>query len=109
MAPSALTANVGLGRSGLTAVATFAPSTTGLRDLAGNVWEWTSSWFKPYPGFVPYPYDGYSVPWFGHTHRVLRGGSWATSGALCRRTFRNWYDPAFRELPAGLRCAGDLK
>ena len=109
MPPSALTANVGLSHSGVTPVGTFGASTTGLRDLAGNVWEWTASWFNPYPGFEPYPYDGYSVPWFGETHRVLRGGSWATSGPLCRRTFRNWYDPAFRELPAGLRCAGDLK
>ena len=102
------TANVGLSRAGLTAIGSYPPSSAGLHDLAGNCWEWTGSWFEPYPGFSAYPYDGYSVPWFGGTHRVLRGGSWATHGALCRRTFRNWYDPAFRELPAGLRCAGDL-
>ena len=72
-----------------------------------GVWEWTSSWFAPYPGFRAYPYDGYSVPWFG-THRVLRGGSWATSGDLVRPSLRNWYVPEFRELPSGFRCAGDL-
>ena len=70
-----------------------------------GVWEWTSSWFLPYPGFRPYPYEGYSVPWFG-THRVLRGASWATSPSLQRSTLRNWYEPAFRELPSGFRCAG---
>ena len=73
----------------------------------GQVWEWTSSWFEPYPGFRAYPYDGYSTPWFG-THRVLRGGSWATHPRLRRPSFRNWYEPGFREIPAGVRCAGDL-
>lgn len=72
-----------------------------------GVWEWTSSWFLPYPGFRPYPYEGYSTPWFG-THRVLRGGSWATSPDLVRPSLRNWYDPWFREGPTGFRCAGGI-
>jgi iron(II)-dependent oxidoreductase len=72
-----------------------------------GVWEWTSSWFAPYPGFRAYPYEGYSVPWF-HTHRVLRGGSWATSAGLLRPSLRNWYEPGFREIPSGFRCAGEL-
>jgi formylglycine-generating enzyme required for sulfatase activity len=75
-------------------------------DPAG-VWEWTSSWFLPYPGFRPYPYEGYSVPWF-RTHRVLRSASWATAPALVRPTLRNWYDAGFREAPSGFRCAGGL-
>jgi iron(II)-dependent oxidoreductase len=74
---------------------------------SGQVWEWTSSWFEPYPGFSPYPYEGYSAPWFG-THKVLRGGSWATHPRLKRPSFRNWYEPGFREIPAGVRCAGGL-
>lgn len=72
-----------------------------------GVWEWTGSWFTAYPGFRPYPYARYSVPWFG-THRVLRGGSWATSPELARPSFRNWYDPGLREIPSGFRCAGGL-
>jgi formylglycine-generating enzyme required for sulfatase activity len=72
-----------------------------------GVWEWTSSWFLPYPGFRPYPYERYSVPWF-RTHRVLRGGSWATSPELVRPSFRNWYDAGLREIPSGFRCAGGL-
>jgi formylglycine-generating enzyme required for sulfatase activity len=72
-----------------------------------GVWEWTASWFLPYPGFRPYPYEGYSVPWFG-THRVLRGGSWATSPDLVRPSLRNWYEPGLREIPSGFRLAGDL-
>src|SRR5581483_11470082 len=48
-----------------------------LEDV-GRVWEWTSSWFQPYPGFSAHPYDGYSLPYFDQQHCVLRGGSWAT-------------------------------
>ncbi len=101
--PTAATANVEGARLGTTPVGAF-----GHGDLCGNVWEWTSSWFEPYPGFRAYPYEAYSTPWFRATHRVLRGGSWATSGRLCRSSFRNWYEPGFREIPAGFRCAGGI-
>jgi gamma-glutamyl hercynylcysteine S-oxide synthase len=86
------------------------PSEAEWETAAGEpcgVWEWTSSWFLPYPGFRAYPYDGYSTPWF-QTHRVLRGGSWATSPDLLRPSLRNWYEPHFREIPSGFRCAGGL-
>jgi gamma-glutamyl hercynylcysteine S-oxide synthase len=106
-APGPQEANVSGYFRGTTPVGLFPASANGLFDASGNVWEWTSSWFLPYPGFAAYPYDGYSTPWFG-THRVLRGGSWATAPRLCRLTFRNWYEPGFRDLPAGLRCAGSL-
>src|SRR5207249_2914958 len=53
-------------------------SAFGCRQMIGNVWEWTASDFQPYPGFTPDPYREYSEPWFG-THKVLRGGSFATA------------------------------
>jgi iron(II)-dependent oxidoreductase len=56
----------------------------------GAVWEWTSSDFAPYPGFVIDPYKEYSEPWFG-THKVLRGASFTTPRRMLRRTFRNFY------------------
>ncbi len=82
-------------------------SRLGCQDLHGNVWEWTSSVFAPYPGFAPFAYEGYSMPYFDGVHRVLRGGSFATSPEVLRATFRNWYAPHVREIFAGLRCAAD--
>jgi iron(II)-dependent oxidoreductase len=80
-------------------------SAFGCRQLLGNVWEWTASDFLPYPGFEPDPYREYSLPWFG-THKVLRGGSFATPARLLRNTWRNFYTPDRRDPWAGFRtCA----
>jgi iron(II)-dependent oxidoreductase len=80
-------------------------SAWGCRQMIGNVWEWTASDFSPYPGFVADPYRDYSVPWFG-THKVLRGGCWATRARLLRTTWRNFYRPERADVWAGFRtCA----
>jgi gamma-glutamyl hercynylcysteine S-oxide synthase len=75
---------------------------------AGQVWEWTSSDFRSYPGFEPFPYREYSEVFFGDTYKVLRGGAWATHPAVARPTFRNWDLPERRQIFSGLRCARDL-
>ncbi|PYS42352.1 MAG: ergothioneine biosynthesis protein EgtB [Acidobacteria bacterium] len=77
----------------------------GCRQMIGNVWEWTASDFKPYPGFVAGTYKEYSEPWFGN-HKVLRGGCWATRSGLIHNSYRNFYTPDRRDVWAGFRtCA----
>jgi len=80
-------------------------SAFGLRQMIGNMWEWTATDFGPYPGFAAGPYKEYSAPWFGD-HKVLRGGCWATRSRLIRNNYRNFYKPDRRDVWAGLRtCA----
>jgi iron(II)-dependent oxidoreductase len=82
-------------------------SPSGGVQLTGDVWEWTSSFFQPYPGFLAYPYPEYSEVYFGEAYRVLRGGSWATDPVMARASFRNWDFPHRRHIFAGFRCARD--
>jgi iron(II)-dependent oxidoreductase len=80
-------------------------SPTGVRQLIGDVWEWTASDFLPYPGFRPWPYREYSEVFFGPEYKVLRGGSFAVDPVACRGTFRNWDYPIRRQVFAGFRTA----
>jgi gamma-glutamyl hercynylcysteine S-oxide synthase len=73
----------------------------------GDVWQWTSSDFTAYPGFVTFPYKEYSEVFYGSDYKVLRGGSWATSPLVARTTFRNWDFPVRRQIFSGFRCARD--
>jgi iron(II)-dependent oxidoreductase len=82
-------------------------SPVGCVQMGGDVWEWTSSTFEPYPGFLPFPYPDVSEVNFGNDVRVLRGGSWATDALVARTSFRRWDSPERRELFAGFRCARD--
>ena len=93
-----------LGQTSPVGLSGQAVSDYGCYDMLGNVWEWTDTWFGPYPGFSAYPYRGYSEIYFDQRHRVLRGGSWATRPWALRPSFRNWYEPHVRELFMGFRC-----
>ncbi|MCT4353508.1 ergothioneine biosynthesis protein EgtB [Streptomyces sp. Je 1-79] len=84
-------------------------SPLGVRQLIGDVWEWTSSDFLPYPGFTAFPYKEYSEVFFGPGHKVLRGGSFAVDPVACRGTFRNWDLPVRRQIFSGFRTARDAE
>jgi gamma-glutamyl hercynylcysteine S-oxide synthase len=71
----------------------------------GDVWEWTASTFRPYPGFKPGPWADYSQAAFG-THKVLRGASFATPQRLRSPKFRNFALPSEDATFCGFRtCA----
>ena len=80
-------------------------SAFGVAELVGNGWEWTSTIFKPFPGFQPLPfYPGYSANFFDGKHYVLKGGSPQTASSLLRRSFRNWFQPYYPYIYASFRC-----
>ena len=86
-----------------------AGSPSGLYDLRGNVWEWLSDDFNPLPGFKPHPlYKDYSEPFFDTNHKIMLGGSWASTGAYASLSCRNWFRRNFYQ-HAGFRIARDIQ
>ncbi|HTX96864.1 MAG TPA: ergothioneine biosynthesis protein EgtB [Mycobacterium sp.] len=84
-------------------------SAYGVEQLLGDVWEWSASPLRPWPGFVPMIYERYSQPFFDGDYRVLRGGSWAVEPAILRPSFRNWDHPYRRQIFSGVRLAWDVE
>jgi len=107
--PTAALANLGGRHFGPAPVGAYPAGISGYgcHQMIGDVWEWTSSDFEPYPGFITFPYREYSEVFFGSGYKVLRGGSWASSPLAVRTTFRNWDYPIRRQIFAGFRCARD--
>lgn len=106
-APDSSRANSDFRVWGVTPVGSFpgGASFYGCLDMTGNVWEWTADEFEGYAGFEPFPYPEYSQEWFDGDHRVLKGGSWATSPSVSRASFRNFFRRHFRIAFAGFRLA----
>ena len=68
----------------------------------GEVWEWTSSPFVAYPGFVAHPYRDYSEPWFG-SRPVLKGACAATQPLMRNAKYRNYFMADRTDIFAGFR------
>lgn len=77
----------------------------GCQQMIGDVWEWTTSDYTPYPGFKS-EFDEYNDKWFVG-QKVLRGGSFATPRVHIRTTYRNFFHPEERWMVSGFRCAKD--
>ena len=80
----------------------------GVQQMLGDVWEWTSSYYAPYPGYQPFPgalaeYNGK----FMDNQRVLRGGSCVSERDHLRLSYRNFWAAATRFQFTGFRLARD--
>lgn len=85
-----------------TLVGKYSPagdSPYGAADMAGNVWEWTQSLYKPYPYN---PKDG-REDLKSRKPRVLRGGSFYYNSGGARCASRNWNIPGYRYVDLGFR------
>ena len=96
-----------LGLRSTTPVGSFpeGKSPYGVYDMSGNVWEWTDSWYKAYPGNKKPAKENY-----GEKYRVVRGGSWIDCSfyrcGISAFVFnRGFFKVVTRNNSFGFRCA----
>ncbi|MEK7486830.1 MAG: SUMF1/EgtB/PvdO family nonheme iron enzyme [Planctomycetota bacterium] len=92
----------GLGKT--VPVGSYSPqgdSPYGVKDMAGQVWEWTSCWFDAYEGST------YASQYYGKQVIAIRGGSWSSQISLCRTSYRGMGHQDYPFAHGGFRCVMD--
>jgi formylglycine-generating enzyme required for sulfatase activity len=105
------------GWKGIASVASYPPNAYGLYDVAGNVWEWTSDWYRSdyYVSLAALgvarnprgPSDSFDPEEPGTSKRVQRGGSFLCSSQYCTRYLvgsRGKGEPSSGANHLGFRC-----
>jgi formylglycine-generating enzyme required for sulfatase activity len=94
-----------VGRSRSSKVAQFPSNASpfGALDMAGNVFEWTQSWYDAYPNAT------IKFPEYGEVMKVIRGGGFDGGESLARTYYRSVAFPATRSEWIGFRCVQDVK
>lgn len=97
--PSLSAESANVDSAGPLPVGSFGANAWGIHDMHGNVWEWTSTWYGPYPSATVYdptgPSDG--------DKRVIRGGSWHFGPDSARCALRYTHAPSDRGFSLGFR------
>jgi iron(II)-dependent oxidoreductase len=76
----------------------------GCLDMAGSVWEWTSDWYKPYPG------NEFHMEEYGEKYKVMRGGSNFNNYSFNRTSQRYYLLPdKISKYFVGFRCVKDIE
>ncbi len=88
------------GLRGTSVVGSYPPNDYGLFDMAGNVWQWTDTWYQAYPG------NSTADQFYGEKYKVIRGGGWFEEPDLVVTYERNAADPNITANDdLGFRCA----